>query len=504
MRRSLGAVIILVIVFSLLAGTPARGEISRAQEVRARVFGLLNDGIKAYKEGRPKDAIPLLQEAADTALNSFRAYYYLGLALKADRRYLKAIDPLQIAIELDPVNLQARVALGDCYLQRGDPTEALAEYHRVLAIQDDYAAAWDGLGRAAESSGDVEKAIEYYLKATNLNPGFPDPSLNLGDLYMREGRHGEAIELFLRAIKVRPDFAAAYNRLGVAYARLQLNNEAIAALRQAAVLESGNPWHPMTIGTIFLELDNLIQAGREFDGALAIDSDYLEGYVAKADLLRRQGRLEEAVALLEEGLDRDVDDERTKALMRKKRAQVAGEHERLAGLTARLETDPADTMAVVDLAKLKGELGDHAAAVNLLHQATAAAAAAGHQDPDLLGHLGYNALRSEMYRDAYDAYQELSGLLPRNSDVFINLGLACIGMGAHPQAETALLEASRLQPGDARPLAYLGNLYVITGRQDKAIQSLEASLALLEEGAEGRRRIERLLDALKERRKEQL
>ncbi|HET6373104.1 MAG TPA: tetratricopeptide repeat protein, partial [Candidatus Polarisedimenticolia bacterium] len=316
------------IVWMLGASVP-RAEVSWSQEVRARVFKLLTEGIKAYKEGRPKEAIPLLSDAADVALNSFTAYYYLGLALKADRQYERAIEPLQIAIELEPVNLQARVALADCYLKHGEPAEALAEYHRVIARQADYAPAWDGLGRAAESGGDDEEAVKNYRKAIDLNPGFPDAALNLGDLLLRHGRHTEAIDLFLKAIKVRPDFAAAYNRLGVAYADQRLYNEAIAALRQAESLEKGNPWHPVTIGGIFMQLDSLVEAGRELEAALALDPDYLEGYLGKSSLQRRRGDLEGAVTTLDAGLARVVEDERTMAMLRERRAQIVAENARM-------------------------------------------------------------------------------------------------------------------------------------------------------------------------------
>ena len=79
------------------ASMPVLAEVSRAQELRARVFKLITDGTQAYKDGRNAEAIKMLEEAAGIALNSFKAYYYLGLALKADRQYQRAIDPLQIA-----------------------------------------------------------------------------------------------------------------------------------------------------------------------------------------------------------------------------------------------------------------------------------------------------------------------------------------------------------------------------------------------------------------------
>ncbi|HKY32656.1 MAG TPA: tetratricopeptide repeat protein [Candidatus Polarisedimenticolia bacterium] len=485
---------------------PARearaAEVSRSQEIRARVFKLLNEGIQAVKEGKPKEAIPKLESASRIALNSFRAYYYLGAAYKADRQYQKAIEPLEIALELDPVNLQARVLLAECYLQRGDPAEALAEYHRALELQSDYAPAHDGLGRVAEAAGDEEKAIEHYRKAIALNPGFPDAALNLGDLLMREGRHNEAIELFVQAIKVRPDFAAAYNRLGVAYARQRMGNEAIAALRKAGELEQGNAWHAVTIGSTFEEMGHLVQAMREYDRALAMDADYLEGYLGKARLLRRQGRFPEAGELLAAGKARPAEDARTRARMQELEKALEAESARLAELDGRLAAGPRTMPDLLARADLKAAIGDHAAALADLREAASLPEAAT-QDPDarkaLLGRLAYCALQAGQFEEASTACVALTSLLPGDADVLINLGLARSALGDVPGAEAALKEAVRLRPGDHRPHAYLGNLYALSGQRDHAIESLGASLALMPEGMEERQRVERLLQVLRER-----
>ncbi|MFQ5701966.1 MAG: tetratricopeptide repeat protein, partial [Acidobacteriota bacterium] len=479
MRRTAAwpLVVAVILVSAIPRSTPA--SVSKSQEVRARVFRLLTDGIRAYKEGRPKDAIPLLEEAAGIALNSFRAYYYLGLAYKSDRQYKKSIEPLAVALELDPVNLSARVALGDCYLNRGDPTEALAEYHRALRLQEDFAPAYDALGRAAESSGDDEKAIEYFRRAIELNPGFPNPSLNLGDLYMRDGRYDEAIKLFLDAIKVRPDFAAAYNRLGVAYAKQKLGNEAIAALRRAQTLEQGNPWHSVTIGRVFLDLDNEVQAAREFDKALDLDPDYLEAYLAKATLLRRQGKLDQALAVLDDGLRREVEAPRERAELAEYRDKIEAESARQAELENILrQQDGSDVTDLMALAELKADQGDHAGAARLLKDAVGRSAESD-PDSDLVDLLAYNALVARMYEDARQAYETLVRRNPNDPALWINLALARIGLADHAGAEEALREASRLRPGDALPLAYLGNVYVLSGRPAEAIASLDASLALM-------------------------
>src|SRR5262245_16183565 len=148
--RVAAAAVMLLVVGAGTIGT-LRAEISHSQELKSKAFQQLSEGIETYKKGDAKRAIEILLQVTNRALNSFRAFYYLGLAYKADRQYTKAIEVLSFALELDPTHLQAHVDLGDAYLKRGDTDEALVEYHRAISVQQGYAPAWDGLGQAAEA-----------------------------------------------------------------------------------------------------------------------------------------------------------------------------------------------------------------------------------------------------------------------------------------------------------------------------------------------------------------
>ncbi|PYS97060.1 MAG: hypothetical protein DMF50_02110, partial [Acidobacteria bacterium] len=88
-----------------------------ASEARTLSFKLQTEGMRLYKEGKTKDAIEAFQQVVNINLNSFLAYYYLGICLNADRRYGEAIDPLKIALDLQPDYIQAHIALADAYLK---------------------------------------------------------------------------------------------------------------------------------------------------------------------------------------------------------------------------------------------------------------------------------------------------------------------------------------------------------------------------------------------------
>ena len=175
------------------------------------------------------------------------------------------------------------------------------------------------------------------------------------------------------------------------------------------------------------------------------------------------------------------------------KTRLEAEAKRSAELQVRLDANPNDVAALVSMAELSGELGDHADAVALLKRADAAAGA---PDQARTALLGYSALKAQNFDEAAAAYEALAKARTGDADVFINLGLARLGAGEGSRAEAALREANRLRPGDLRPLAYLGNYYAMSGQREKAIESLNASLALVGEGGAERPRIQRLVKAL--------
>ena len=113
------------------AYTPPARAVSAA-DARTQSFKLQSEGMRLYKEGKYKDATGAFQQVVNLNLNSFLAFYYLGICLNADRRYGEAIEPLKIALDLQPDYVQAHLALGDAYLKQGDTGEARAEYLRAL------------------------------------------------------------------------------------------------------------------------------------------------------------------------------------------------------------------------------------------------------------------------------------------------------------------------------------------------------------------------------------
>lgn len=107
--------------------------------------------------------------------------------------------------------------LGIAYLQQGD----VAKAQRKLQLAEAQAPHWppvlDGLGYFYETTGQVEKAKAYFLKALALSPRAGATNNNYGTFLCREKHYHEAIERFEKAAS-DPNYtnaAEAYENAGL-------------------------------------------------------------------------------------------------------------------------------------------------------------------------------------------------------------------------------------------------------------------------------------------------
>ena len=88
-------------------------------------------------------------------------------------------------------------------------------------------------GRASSEKGEVDKAIEGYTKAIELNPKFAQAYYQRGLAYARKGEVDKAIEDYTKAIELDPDNSDAYYNRGGAWLRLGKQDKAKADLATA-------------------------------------------------------------------------------------------------------------------------------------------------------------------------------------------------------------------------------------------------------------------------------
>ena len=472
--------------FALALPAAATAWAGTATDVRKEAFNLLNQGVAAYNRGDFKAAIDALTKASNMSLNSFRTNYFLGLALTGDRRYGDAVQALSVALDLDPSHLQANVASGDALLAQGIVDEASPFYYRALKLRAEYPPALDGLARVQEALADDDKAIALYERAIASDKGYAAAYMHLGDLYLRRGRLDDAVKLLVEAVKIRPDFGPGLNRLAAAYGRLGFSNEAVATIRKAIELEPKNAEHHAVLGHVLLGMGVDGGAAAAFREAVALDPGEPRAHAGLAELARRGGRYDEAIAEIDLALADPRLDRRLKEIIQATRVKLLGEKTEVAALEARAAAGTASGSDMATLASLLASRGEWPRAALLLESTSPAG-------PER-ERLAFYLFRAGRFRDAHEAYASLARETPRG-DLEINDGAALARLGSDPQAIEAYDRALAKDAAADRALLFRANALLRLGRSEDAVGAYKQFLQVKPEGesAEQVRRILALL-----------
>lgn len=111
----------------------------------------------------------------------------------------------------DPEGYQLRAGR---FARKGKSAEAIAEYERLLAVNPNYAIAYNSLGYYHAKMGNFAKGEDYLKRYRFLASDQANPYDSLGELYANIGRYEEAEESLKKALGVKSDFFPAVAHLG--------------------------------------------------------------------------------------------------------------------------------------------------------------------------------------------------------------------------------------------------------------------------------------------------
>src|SRR5665647_2064726 len=104
----------------------------------------VEEAIEVFKTGDFEMAIPLLEQASREYSGSYEAFVYLGAAYSQIGRHNAAIGALKRASAIKPDSARIHYNLGQAYEAGRVYSEAITEYKKSLALDQNY-----GLARGA-------------------------------------------------------------------------------------------------------------------------------------------------------------------------------------------------------------------------------------------------------------------------------------------------------------------------------------------------------------------
>ena len=120
------------------------------------------------------------------------------------------------------------------YFGRQDYPKAAAEFRQAVALDPEFAPAYNMLGYSYREVGKYPEAEEAFKNYIRLIPDEANPYDSMADLLAKMGRHEEAIEHYWKAVELDPTFAASRAKAGVNLCWLGNYDEGRQAIQKAA------------------------------------------------------------------------------------------------------------------------------------------------------------------------------------------------------------------------------------------------------------------------------
>jgi tetratricopeptide (TPR) repeat protein len=338
-------------------------------------------GVHNYEEARS-----ILQRARRQHPRSLAVLTALGSLEMDAESFEAAIEVLRSAVVLAPDNIKARGLLGTAYLSKGDSAAALVQFEKVLVL-------------------DPTNQLAHYSRAQIL-----------ADMDQNEKAQADAEKV----VAARPDYLPGRALLAKILVRLKQCARAADVLRPAtnsftldaqALFLLGNAYDCAGQTELAAKTRDEFAAASQADRKHAEDETQSKHLVEQANELARQNKFPEALALLE---------------------QV-------------LEKNPRNGFAYSQRAKICFSMKQ----IDSAREAIAQALAIQPYQPDFLYVAGVIAAQEGKQEQALAAFERVTQINPKEADAFFEIGKIRLQKGDREGARAAFRKASELDPSDA-------------------------------------------------------
>ena len=199
---------------------------------------ILNEGITKYRSADYNGALTFFLSLPESdGIDNIELAYYIGLCYAKLEHYDDALLYLEQVVtggtELDRV-LQCRYVLAVIYANSGRKRLAEFELNKLLESGYKPASVYSSLAYVAWKQDDVEKSLDFYKKAIELEPENATALNGMGYVLACENRDlTKALSFCKRALDKSPNSAACLDSVGWVYLKLGLMDDAFKYLNQA-------------------------------------------------------------------------------------------------------------------------------------------------------------------------------------------------------------------------------------------------------------------------------
>ena len=246
--------------------------------------------------------------------------------LKRQGRVGEAIELYEQLLGSDPRDFETWNNLGNARIAAGDLGAGLSALEQARALNAGSAVVHLNIGKALDALGSHEEGLASLQQAARLAPGDAAAQLELGRALMRIGRAAEALAPLGAAARLKPSDPEAFVELGLAFAGLAQPDQAERAYRFALKADPGSVPALLNLAILLEQANRVGELAELVDKAERIGTPLDELNFIRALVLRREGKLEEALQLAQSAYSSNLDPS-IKALFVGQVADRLGDHD---------------------------------------------------------------------------------------------------------------------------------------------------------------------------------
>jgi tetratricopeptide (TPR) repeat protein len=329
-------------------------------------------------------------------------------------------------------NARAHGILAGHYMRKGDYQNARQEAGRVLQLEPLNIQAALILGQSLLYLQDTDRALEIFEQMKIHLPDNIDVLFNLALTRIARQEFGPAEDLFELILTLQPDHTPALAQIAELYIRRDETDKALARAREQMDKAPGVPEHMLLTGELLLRGGNTAEAVDQFRQVQQIAPENPRSYINMAEVLKTSGELDMAIGQYRDLLSRQQDSVQTLMGLAVLLEQASETAEAKKHYQRILTINPHFAPAANNLAwLLAGEnnpdLGEALRFAQLAKEKQGA-------NPKISDTLGYIFYKRGAYDLAVAQFRHAASLLPHIPTVQYHLALALKAHGANEEA----------------------------------------------------------------------
>jgi tetratricopeptide (TPR) repeat protein len=276
-----------------------------AKEQNAKEIEFYNQGENHLNKGEFKMAVSSFNEAIATNPKNATYYNLRGVAYFKMEDYYRAISDFYRAIDINPeFHLPIHNLAYSKYLL-GDLKLALTDVDSAIRVNPNYADSYNLKGLILNDLGNPEEARISFIQANQLDEKNPDYTFNVAHTFYDERNYEKALEWFLKTSNLMENTVPVLSKIGTCYDILGNHPKAVEYHNQCIEISPNDYGVYFNRGLAYLSLDSFEEAKNDFQKAMDLNGEDVDVIYQLGNANFELGNLEKAKELVQKSLEID-------------------------------------------------------------------------------------------------------------------------------------------------------------------------------------------------------